>query len=286
MIGLTLFLAVSGASAQNQDKWLAGVYMGQAVGGALGAAIGAMQEASDLGFHSGISLFGTYVEQEEAALAPIGLEKGVDYLFLGACDEDASDVRIRVLDTDDAELAAEDEPGQVGALAFTPESDGDYVVEIGLPDAKSPAFCAIVVLAAGGVRVSQDALFATADAFSEYAEGVRKEVPDLAFHSGENEWGLLGAVASEGEMVGLAGLSYNGTTHRFGAAAGKGVTGVKVSLTDADGNVLEQAEQEGEAVVAFAYDTEEDGEYQLILEGATADPPGFLFISILEPKGN
>jgi len=286
-LAVSLVLAGSaGSTASVQDQWPAGLYMGQTVGRALGGTIGAMQDNSDLGFHSGICLFGTCVEQEKAALAPISLEKDVDYLFVGACDEDASDVRIRVLDADEAELAAEDEPGQIGALAFTPESDGDYWVEIGLPDAKSPAFCALAILAAGGVRVSQDALFATADAFSKYAEGLRAKVPDLAFHSGENEWGLLGAVAAEGEMVGLAGLAYNGTTHIFGAAAGAGVTGTKLSLADADGNALEEAEQADEAVVTFSHETEEDAEYQLILEGATADPPGFVFISVLESKGN
>lgn len=56
------------------------------------------------------------------------LEAGVDYMIIGACDEDCSDIDMSLLDSDDFEIDADEDDDNAPVLFVRPEATGKYMV--------------------------------------------------------------------------------------------------------------------------------------------------------------
>jgi hypothetical protein len=64
------------------------------------------------------------------------VDKGTDYIIIGACDNDCQDVDIQLKDTDDHVVERDDKADDTPVISFKPKQSGRYTIEITMTQCK------------------------------------------------------------------------------------------------------------------------------------------------------
>jgi hypothetical protein len=69
------------------------------------------------------------------------LLKGKDYLFLGACDDQCSDLNLKLYDTSGKQIDIDTDDDEIPILEVTPDKDSVYTVNVSMADCSEAAGC-------------------------------------------------------------------------------------------------------------------------------------------------
>lgn len=198
-----LVLNSSFAQAQD-DEWVPGKYMIQAVGEMLDAA-DTLQQKMGYGYAEGACMVGTLLDPQSEYTMTRQFEKGIQYAIVAGGDEDATDIDVVILDSKGNEVISDDSEERLGVIEWTPDVTSTYQVKVSLFEAKQESFCAFTVLRQGGYNIPlQTAIDAAGKFFGDCNQIVAaagEENKTVGFLGGNGQAGIWGCVLPKGESL-------------------------------------------------------------------------------------
>ncbi|HEU4561374.1 MAG TPA: hypothetical protein VFS20_26205 [Longimicrobium sp.] len=90
--------------------------------------------------------------EEGLRTVPVWLEAGRTYLFVGVCDDDCTDLDVRVFDTLGRAVASDEDPRPTPMVDFTPRRSGEHAVRASMVGCSQPACRYAVAVLVGDAR--------------------------------------------------------------------------------------------------------------------------------------
>jgi hypothetical protein len=202
---------------------------------ALGGKIGGY------GYIDGISIMAAWIDKGEKTTFTLTLEANVEYLFLGAGDQDAQDVDLTILDDQNRVVAEDTRDAADAVVKFTPRVTGRYTMELILFKSRNnlPCVCAATILRKGGSNLSlrnlDEAVGNLVDILAKAdTELKNKANKRLELHREKGQWAMFGAVLAESKDADMYNLSLGNGTRAFFATGDSKAQDVDLFLMNND----------------------------------------------------
>ncbi len=266
---LAAFLLASSPTrltAQVQQTWSPGKYLAQAVARVYGTVLAAQRLDADVGFDDGIALGVSLVRRRESTTLVRTLTAGETYYFIGAGDDDVSDVDIEVTDSRGRPLASDRLDDASPVVEFTPRYSGRYRITLSLPRSARDAFLALAMLRRGGWSVPADNMVIATRKLVAVGAALSESGASGFLHEG-NQWGVWGGVVAGDDAYELTDVTL-GTGHRVLLAASDSPDGdIDLVVARSNGD-LEGADEDAAADAVVRLQTSRTRRYRLTTRNA------------------
>ena len=227
-----LSVPVDSPSVPDAEGFIPGRYMAQAIEG-LADQVAAIQSRSTYGIYAGgAALVGGYFREGESASWRVELAEGVGYAVVGAGDEDARDVVLRVYYPGDSLLAEDLTPDATPSVVFQVPVEGVYRFELQLAGAARGSFCALAILERGAFEVPTESLRQVTARFVSQDAMAGLMTQGMYYHEGDRGWALFGASLDSGATTNIWRLDLDVKDHVIQAVGDDAVQDVDLSLYD------------------------------------------------------
>lgn len=256
-----VLMSLSVFTAQAQEAWSPGVYMQQAVDNVHKKAEYATS-FGDYGYSGGFCFLGAYVKKGKSVKWRTTLPTGKQLLFIGGGDDDATDVDIKIYNSD-GDLVKEDAgTDNSPVVKFKTNSDETYTIELRLYTTTSTgSFCCISFLEEEAPGVPMANMEQAMASVIDYGNKVNEKF-SVRFHDMDNQWCLYGVNQASGESNTCNNMSMGSEKHFYIAAGDNNLEDADLYLLDADDEVIVK-DAENDAVPLMRQETYESVRYQL-----------------------
>jgi hypothetical protein len=213
-------------------SWAPGKFMIQAVGRVADAAKN-IEAKSNIGFDvDHACLLGAYLMKGKSIDIVQSFKAGRQYVLLGGGSDNAIDVDLGILDSNNKLIIADTDDDPSPMVKFKPVKDGNYTIRLALEKSKSNGnFVALAIMHEGGYNIPTKNFVASIGRAIMNANAVSKKVGakgmDLVFHE-QGNWALYGTVLKPGEVSTFGGLTL--VTDPTIALAGADEDGTNIDL--------------------------------------------------------
>lgn len=220
------------SSPAADSTWAPGKFMIQAVGRVADAAKN-IEAKSNIGFDvDHACLLGAYLAKGKSIDIVQSFKAGRQYVLIGGGSDNAIDVDLGVLDSNNKLLIADTDDDPTPMVKFKPLKDGNYTIRLALEKSKSSGnFVALAIMHEGGYTIPTKSFVASIGRAIMNANAVSKKVSakgmDLVFHE-QGNWALYGTVLKPQEVSTFGGLSL--VTDPTIALAGADEDGTNIDL--------------------------------------------------------
>ncbi|MBD3175217.1 MAG: hypothetical protein GF320_08550 [Armatimonadia bacterium] len=256
------------SAAQAQEQWEPAQWIGQALQTVLGPVEEA-REDTNFGFMEGPSIAVALLHPGESAAMEIDLSAGGTYAFVAAGDEDAAQVSLTVYSEDGSVVDATTDA--LAALVVTPQGDGAFTVEVGLPGGEVGSYCALVMLEDGGAYVAPNYFGYAFGQLAAACTGIEESGLTVSSQVGSG-FTLYGAVLAEGEDVLAQPVPLEAGQHVLIGAGDEDVSAMTCAILDEAGDMAATSE-DGTPVPICDVVAESEGFYQAGIICDAADGP-------------
>jgi hypothetical protein len=264
--------------------WQPGINMTDLVAKLLtgGAAV---VEDSEYGFHD-TAFLAAFIAIDGESVITVPLEAGVEYCFVGAGDDDATDIDISVETLSGKVVTQDTETDNTPVVFVTPLKSMEYTIRLQLYEGKRDSFCGLIILRDGGWDIPQDNLStAIANCMESCAEQAQAG-GDVYFADEEGEWAVLGTLMQKDESHTWSSISLRGGEHRVVAGGDTQAEDLDLAVyREANGGrpeeqVASDTELDGNPVVSF--DAKSDELYRVEVENYESKGPTLVITAVLE----
>lgn len=300
LLALSL-VPVSGAVAQEDDltasklrpkpaapaekpaspKWIPGSRMVKAVTRVMEAGIRASTKTK-FGFDSDLCVLGAFVQNGKAISFSRRLEAGKKYAFVGAGDDNATDIDIVIKDADGNKVSEDSEDDAKPVAVFECPKTGVYAVRLELPKAEKAAFCALgfMVENSGFKLPEKDIIDAAASCIAACNLINDAMKGEAVFNDAPNQWAFYGTILKQDESIEVTNIRPGLGKCVFLAAGDTESSNIDLTVKNADGKELASDEKE-DAVPMVVRDSRADDNFRLKIRNTTAKGPALIFATVL-----
>ncbi|MGI0016060.1 MAG: hypothetical protein ACREBU_21780, partial [Nitrososphaera sp.] len=194
---LMVFVSLMSQTCEAQESIF--VYLQQALGKIV-LQSEVIKNLANYDYVSGNCLFGAYLKNGESQNLTMTFQEGIDYLIIGAGDDDIADLDLKLLSTTGGVLAEDTDSDATPILKFSPGFSRKVTLQIKNYNSARSGFCVFVILQesySGNFSMRQ-----IAEALDNVITG--SQIPYLfASRFARNTFCLFGGRLNEGEATDL-----------------------------------------------------------------------------------
>jgi len=245
----------------------------------------AVVEDSNYGFHD-TACMATIISVGGESAISIPLEAGVEYCFVGAGDENATDIDIAIEDRMGNAVTKDTETDSTPVVFVTPTKSMSYTIRLQLYEAKRDSYCGLILLRDGGWDIPQDNLTTAIVNCIESCVEQANAGGEVFFADEEGEWALLGAMMQTDETRTWSSINLQDGEHRIVAGGDTQSEDIDLAVNReassgrSEEQVASDTDLDGTPAVSFV--AESDELYTIEIENYDSKGPTLIITAILE----
>ncbi len=258
--------------------WSAGYWMNQT----LQSIVNTSQYATEVtgyGYNDGICVLGAFIQVGSSVSWVTNLEAGQSYMFIGAGNEAATDVDIKVTDSSGKILGADVKTDATPILSFSPSTTGLYTITLTLYSATTNCFCAMALLKQNGFNIPVTNLSQASERLLQFGATV-DDTYGVRFHDYDNQWCLFGTVLDASQYITITNITMGDENHFLLARSDNNSQDIDLHLLDSDNNVL-ASDTALDDQPLIQYQTKSSQRYNLKIENYTSNGLSLIMAAIL-----
>ncbi|WP_116106632.1 3-deoxy-D-manno-octulosonic acid transferase [Lewinella sp. IMCC34191] len=208
------------------------------------------------------------------------LEADTDYIFIASAETKRNDLDLYLRNGQDSLLLEDDKADGTPIMEFSPEFDGNYVIQLHLPSGKSPnTFVGLGILSSRGVPFTDLEYRKVSTQFGAAAGAVHAAGGAQRFGGGQNGWCVYGYILGEGEGATLDNLSLPLGQNFLAATGSDVVRDLDIFLADEEMRILRR-DRDPDPYPMIEYDSQAPGPYILRVEVEKATDTGLILLGL------